>query len=252
VCGRFTLELTDLHELPEWLGIERDLIAEWRPRYNIAPSQDAPILVGGLARTLLSARWGLLPVFAKTPADGNRMINARVETVARLPAFREAFRSKRCVVPATGFYEWRGTHRAPRQPFWIHPPQGGVLALAGLWSTWVSKDGEVIESFSIVTTEARGAVRELHDRMPLFLPPVSLERWLAPGAINPGELTQLIEAGSHTELATREVDPRVNSSIPDDPACIAPRATSAARSPQLSLFELAGAADAGLYDPDKK
>src|SRR5262245_3887915 len=131
MCGRFTLDLVDLSELPEWLAADHELVVDWQPRFNIAPSQQAPILLARPERTLLGARWGLLPKFVREPAEGNRFINARVETIAKASAFRDSFRHRRCVVPATGFFEWRDGPK-PRQPYFIHPSEGRVLPLAGL------------------------------------------------------------------------------------------------------------------------
>jgi putative SOS response-associated peptidase YedK len=254
MCGRFTLDLVDLSELPEWLAADHVRVGEWQPRYNIAPSQTVPVLVAtGAERTLLAARWGFLPRWAQEPAVGNRMINARVESVARSPAFRAAFRNHRCVVPATGFFEW-GDGPRPRQPFFIHPSAGGVIALAGVWGTWISQEGEAIDSFSIVTTAARGVVSELHDRMPLILPSSAIERWLGPEPIGPDELERIIQSSDASELTAHPVTTRVNSSRVDDPELIAPMADSDRHAPaQLSLLaDLVRGRGAELDEPHKK
>jgi putative SOS response-associated peptidase YedK len=222
LCGRFALELIDLSELPEWLAADHELATGWQPRFNIAPSQDAPILLARPGRALVGARWGLLPKFAREPAAGNRFINARVETVAKASAFRDSFRERRCVVPATGFFEWRAGPK-PRQPYFIHPSEGRVLPLAGLWSTWVSKHGEAIDSFTIVTTEARGVVRGIHDRMPLVLTRGEIDRWLSNDAIPETELRRIVDAGAETALEAYEVSTKVNSSKVDEPSLTVPK-----------------------------
>jgi putative SOS response-associated peptidase YedK len=236
MCGRFALDLVDLSELPEWLAAEHDLVVDWQPRFNIAPSLRVPILLARPERTLLAARWGLLPPFAREPAAGNRFINARVETIAKASAFRDSFRHRRCVVPATGFFEWRDGPK-PRQPYFIHPSEGGILPLAGLWSTWVSKHGEAIDSFTIITTEARGVVRGLHDRMPLVLPRGDIDRWLSPDPIADGELRRIVDTGSDTALQAHEVSSRINSSKVDEPSLIVPKDEEQEPVPaQLSLY----------------
>lgn len=240
MCGRFTLHLAELGDLRALLGVQRLLIAEWQPRYNIAPGQLAPVVVGGEERTLLPLRWGMLAgEGGRAPDRQPSRINARVESVARAPMFRDAFRAHRCVVPATGFFEWRAaTGQRRKQPFWIRPAGGGAIALAGVWSSQVSADGEVIESFAIVTTDAHGVVRGIHDRMPLSLHGRDVERWLGAGTIASDALQQLVERSAHSDseqLVAHAVDPRVvNSSAQDEPECIAPAAEQAER--QLDMF----------------
>jgi putative SOS response-associated peptidase YedK len=242
VCGRFTLHLAGLGELQARLGVQRILITDWRPRYNIAPGQLAPVVRGFEPRTLGALHWGLIPHWAKSQRDGTRPINARVESIASRPSFREAFGQRRCIVPATGYFEWRVVPgQKAKQPVWIRPRDAGILALAGLWESWVSPAGEVIESFAIVTTDAQGALREIHARMPLELRGHAVDRWLRPGRLDPSELATLVVAAQAVaHLNLQDVDRRVGSPDFDEPICIAPAApagTLADSGNQLGLFD---------------
>ena len=239
MCGRFTLHLADLGELRARLGIQRILISDWRPRYNIAPSQLAPVVRGFEQRTLEALLWGLIPHWRKGQRGGNRPINARVESLATRPSFREAFAQRRCIVPATGYFEWRVVPgQKAKQPVWIRPRNAGVLALAGLWESWVSPDGEVLESFAIVTTDAQGALRDIHDRMPLELRGQAIERWLRPEGLGEAELEALVlGARPVAHLDLQDVDRRVGSPDFDEPSCIAPPSPIAVGTKkQLGLF----------------
>jgi putative SOS response-associated peptidase YedK len=238
MCGRYTLHVAKLSELKALLGVQRVLVADWKPRYNIAPTQDAPVVIDNGERALVSLRWGLIPPWADSPSIGTRSINARVETIAELPTFKRAFASRRCIVPATGYFEWRSQGgKAPKQPLWIRPRDGSLLALAGLWETWHTPDGEEIESFAIVTTEALGELREIHDRMPLELRDAAIEAWLRPGIMSGSALAELVRGASIDQLAVSAVDTRVSSPFNDDPGCIEPPSTDAAQGKQLGLFD---------------
>jgi putative SOS response-associated peptidase YedK len=241
MCGRYTLHLQQLDELRALLGLQKNLISSWQPRYNIAPTQLAPVVLARGERTLQALRWGLIPSWAKDARVGNRLINARVESIASRPSFREAFRARRCVAPATGYFEWRAMPgERVKQPVWIRPNEGGIMALAGVHESWVSKDGEVVDSFAIVTTTAIGSLREIHDRMPLELRGAGIERWLEPGSISDVELADLVQSAHDvTHLGAQEVDRRVSSPAVDDPGCIAPlvRQPEAGPRKQLGLFD---------------
>lgn len=204
MCGRFTLTEKDLVRLARALGaaVEPALAAAWRPRFNVAPGQQALLLrdAGGLR--VEGARFGLGG--GATPLR----FNARVETAAERPAFRAAWATRRCVVPADGFYEWEGAARA-RRPIWFHDPAGRPLLLAALFE---DEGGGL--AFSILTTPARGAVAALHDRMPVLVPPHGLRDWLGGGAAPP--------PGPDDALAARPVSARVNAVANDDEACLEP------------------------------
>ena len=154
------------------------------PRYNIAPTQDIAAIreAEGGARELVMLRWGLVPSWARDPAIGNRMINARAETVAEKPAYRAAFRRRRCLVLADGFYEWRA-EAVGKTPYLVSLASGSPFALAGLWERWVSREtGESVESATLITTAANEFMAAVHHRMPVILEPEGADRWLAGGA----------------------------------------------------------------------
>ena len=155
-----------------------------RARYNVAPGQSIPVVrtqPGPRARQIVEMHWGLVPSWATDPAIGHRMINARTETAAQKPAFREAFKHRRCLIPVDGFYEW--THAAGRkQPYFIRLKDPGVFALAGLWETWRKPDRTALESCTILTTAANNLIKPLHDRMPVILAPPTHDQWLDPAA----------------------------------------------------------------------
>jgi len=154
-----------------------------RKRFNIAPTQEAPVVraADGGARAVAMLRWGLVPSWAKELAIGTKMINARSETVEEKPSFRNAFRHRRCIVPATGFFEWQG-EPGRKQPFAITVSDRPLIAFAGLWESWRPKDGDPVETFTILTTDANAAVAAIHDRMPVILPEADREAWLTASA----------------------------------------------------------------------
>lgn len=218
MCGRFTLsasgeELARQFELPESI--------EMQPRFNIAPTQDVVSIVADDAgrRSSTTHRWGLIPFWARDPAIGSRMINARSETVADKRAFREPLRKRRCIVPADGFYEWsRGG--ASHGPHWIHPAGEGLLGFAGLWDRWKTQEGDVIESCTLLTTDANAVLRPIHDRMPVILARDCYAQWLDPRA-PAATLMPLLAPCPEEWLARTPVGPRVNDVRYDDPLCLA-------------------------------
>jgi putative SOS response-associated peptidase YedK len=187
------------------------------PRYNLAPSQPAPVIRcarDSAERHLDMLRWGLVPFWADDPQVGYRMINARCESVAEKPAYREAFASRRCLVPADGFFEWR-TEGGRKQPYFIHHADGELLAFAGLWERW-RRGEERLESFTIVTAPANGRVRELHDRMPAIIPPEKFGQWLDPEVQDAGTLRTLLGPAPDELLSMHAVSRRVNRPENDD------------------------------------
>ena len=187
-------------------------------RYNIAPTQEAPVIrVGGDgAREVAMLRWGLVPPWAKDLAAGTKMINARRETVAEKPAFREALRKRRCIVPASGFYEWKGPP-GRKQPYAVTVPGEPVVALAGLWESWRSPAGEAVQTFAIVTTDANPAVAQIHDRMPVILPMEKIDAWLS-GSPEEAGAALTPYAG---EVKLRAVSRYVSNSRAEGPQCLA-------------------------------
>lgn len=175
MCGRYSLTHT-AEEIASRFDVTAP--AEYAPRYNVAPTQVMPVVrADGDRRQLARLRWGLVPFWAKDRTIGNRMINARSETASEKPAFRAAFRRRRCLVPADSFYEWV-EHEGKKWPIRISFDGGELGAFAGLWERWSSPDGEVVESYTILTTDADPVLSELHDRMPLWAPEQFWQQWL--------------------------------------------------------------------------
>lgn len=217
MCGRYALDV-DPGILKEHFGLSST--PELARRYNIAPTQPAPIVrCENAGRTLRLLRWGLIPHWAKDVKIGHRMINARAESVASKPAFREAFRLRRCLVPASGFFEWKRENGGKR-PFYIHRTDGMPLAMAGLWERWRDPSGEEIESFTILTVPADSRISRLHDRMPCILPADAYDAWLDPDLHGPAALMDLLRAPCTRELEAYPVSPIVNNPAHDSPACV--------------------------------
>lgn len=224
MCGRYTLT-QDQEALQVALGIEG--LIHPRPRYNVAPSQEMPALIRGEdGAAPARLRWGLIPSWARDPAIANRLINARAETAHSKPSFRSAFRSGRCLIPADGFFEWL---KGPggKRPFRVHLESEEPFTLAGLAERWESPSGEVIETFTILTTDASESISGIHPRMPVILAPEERDPWLNPST-DPDRLRALLRPypdpgpGHPGALAVQEVSTRVNSPAHDDPGCLAP------------------------------
>ncbi|MFH1262746.1 MAG: SOS response-associated peptidase [Pseudomonadota bacterium] len=200
MCGRFTLTTPDFKTVVTSLGAEAraEDFPLYRPRFNIAPSDRHWILIDRESkRRLLPATWGF---------SDDSFINARIETAAIKPTFREAFRSRRCVIPADGFYEWTGAKGAKR-PFWFHAPRGELTCFAGLFEERAGY------RFTILTTAANAVVAPVHPRMPVIVSPRDYDRWIEAGEVVPSEL--------NANLSARPVSQRVNSTRNDDPSCLA-------------------------------
>lgn len=223
MCGRFSLGTPattlaaqfELFEVPAWV-----------PRYNIAPTQQAPTVVRATlhpARQFTLHRWGLIPPWAKDPGIGSQLINARAETVATKPAFRKAFRERRCLILADGFYEWQrlGRHK---QPFYIRMRDGWPFAFAGLREHWEGSEGVAIDSCTILTTTANELVGTLHERMPVILTPEDFGLWLDPGVQEIERLQSLLRPYPSEEMTAYPVSTRVNNPTNDSPECVEPTA----------------------------
>jgi putative SOS response-associated peptidase YedK len=218
MCGRYTLGVS-----PARIAEVFELADEpaFQPRFNIAPTQDAPVVVAtGAGRRLELRRFGLVPHWAGDPRIGSRLLNARAESVAEKPAFRDAYRRHRCLVPADGFYEWKPQGRR-RQPFHVRRRDEQPFAMAGVCDTWHARQPDAIASFAILTTEADALVRPIHDRMPLILAPGEWSAWLDPGTA-PDRLGALLARPQAPGFEAYAVDPRVNSPHVDDPSCREP------------------------------
>ncbi len=220
MCGRYSLTtpaeaLVDLFDAGPLDG--------FAPRYNIAPTQTVPVvrLDEDGERQWAWLRWGLVPSWAKDPSIGNRMINARAETVAEKPSFRSAFRRRRCLVPSDGFYEWRKTG-GQSQPMRIELAGAEPLAFAGLWERWRGDGDQVIESFTILTTEANRDLAAIHHRMPVILPPEQHDGWLKFDAGDTELLRAMLVPYQARGLVARPVSRHVNNPRNDDPTCLEP------------------------------
>jgi len=224
MCGRYTVTSPG-QVIAEAFGVDDPV--ELAPRYNVCPGQDVPVVRlarDGETRRIDLVRWGLVPFFAKDPGPAARMINARAETAATSPAFREALRRRRCLVPADGFYEWQGAGRGRKQPFYVRREDGRPLAFAGLWERWRGKDGTKLDSCTILTTTPNELLAGIHDRMPVVVPPDAYARWLDRDLQDVEELRPLLATPPAAGLAAYPVGLHVNDPKHDDPQCIAPLA----------------------------
>jgi len=219
MCGRFTLGAT-----AATLAAQFDLanVPTWTPHYNIAPTQEVLVVLQPSPQANREARlhrWGLIPPWAKDPSIGNRMINARAETVATKPAFRRAFKERRCLLLADGLYEWQRQERR-KQPFYIRLRDGRPFAFAGLWEHWEGSEGMAIQSCTILTTTSNEVVGRIHDRMPVILSPTDYDRWLDPSIQEPAVLQTLLRPYPADEMMAYPVSTRVNNPANDSPECV--------------------------------
>ena len=221
MCGRFSQTAS-----PEVIAQQFHLTDPplFTSRYNIAPSQPiAAIRIDPdtATRTLVMLRWGLIPSWAKDPKIGNQCINAKAETVAEKPSFRSAFKKRRCLVVATGFYEWQVQGRV-KQPMWIGLRSKQPFAFAGLWEHWAPAEGEPLETCTIITTEPNELMQPIHNRMPVILPPVFYNQWLDPTFQRVERLNALLRPYPSEKLTAYPVSTLVNNPRHDDPQCLEP------------------------------
>jgi len=218
MCGRFTL-VSPFVAVAE--RFRAAVPAGLRPRYNIAPGQDVLCVVADGARRIEPMRWGLIPSWAKDPAIGSRLINARAETLAEKPSFRRAFANRRCLVAADGFYEWRRAGRR-KVPVYIFLKSRKPFGFAGLYETWKAPDGNEIRTCTVVTTEANELVRPIHERMPVIVPGPLEDLWLDPAEKDRGLLESVLRPYPAEEMDAYDVTPAVNNVSHDGPDCILP------------------------------
>lgn len=227
MCGRYALN-ANLNEIIERFGVVKTPQGvALEPRFNVAPGQANPVVVGDSERTLALMQWGLVPGWAKEPKSDYSTINARVETVAEKPTYRGPLRSRRCLVPATGYYEWQaqaGAGRGAKQPFFMQLADGDaeLFAFAGLYDVWRGPDGQELYSYAILTTEATPQLAAVHARMPLILPRAAEERWLDPQLSDPLRLLERIQPPPADRVRLYPVSTEVNNTANDTPALIAP------------------------------
>jgi putative SOS response-associated peptidase YedK len=226
MCGRFTIR-APASVIAGQFALSG--LPPFTPRYNVAPSQPVPVV--RLApdgkrpgRELVWLRWGLVPSWAKDPAIGNRMINARAETAAGKPAFRAAMKRRRCLVAADGFYEWqsRGSGRR-KQPYFIHRRDDAPFAFAGLWESWEGADHSYLETCTVLTTDANDLMRPIHHRMPVILPPENYVRWLDVSTSDAATLAPLLQPAPNEPFEALPVDTYVNRPDNEGPKCIEPQ-----------------------------
>lgn len=242
MCCRYLLLQQHLRQILERLGVT--LSAEFLSRYNIAPGTDIPAVrpkspgkgaaAGG--RELTGLHWGLVPSWARD-ADGTGLINARAETLEAKPSFRDALRSRRCIIPASGFYEWKAVGRS-RQPWLFRRRDEQPFGLAGLWESWRTPDGSLLQSCAVITSEPNELMRPIHHRMPVMLHAGQFDAWLDPRATSADRLAPLLRPANAAEMTAVALQPRVNQVQNDDPDCLQPAGSptnSIAPAAQLSL-----------------
>ncbi len=224
MCGRYTIkapvaQLATLFDVLDPPPVP--------PRYNVAPTQSVPVVrlnPEHNRREIALLRWGLIPGWAKDAAIGNRMINARAESVADKPSFRSAFKKRRCLVVADGFYEWQKTN-GKKQPYYIGLKDGSPFAFASLWEHWRDPEDKPVETFTIITTDANELVKPIHNRMPVILQPKDYQEWLDPGVEDKVELQKLLQPYPSEAMTAYPVSLLVNNPKNEDPECVAPLKT---------------------------
>jgi putative SOS response-associated peptidase YedK len=234
MCNRYRLTHPQ-HDLAERFLARNEI--DDAPRYNIAPTQ--PVIIvrkehAQKSRHFTTMRWGLIPHWAKDASIGTRTLNARSETVTKLPAFRESIFTKRCLVPADGFYEWRKMGSV-KQPYCFEVGEGEIFAFAGLWDEWRSPEGEVIESCTILTTTPNRLVADMHDRMPVIVPPDKYDVWLDPDVTDFNAIKDILKPYDADQMRRYPVSTRLNNSKNEGADAAAPVALDTA------LFESGGA-----------
>jgi len=224
MCGRFTLTTTPADLAEAFPDVE--LPVDLAPRYNIAPSQPVAVIANTAVKRVELYRWGLIPSWAKDASIGDRMINARAETLAEKPSFRAIFRKRRCLVLADGFYEWKQEPGGRQKtPMYVRLASGRPFAFAGLWDVWRPADGEPVHSCTIVTTAPNELMQMIHTRMPVIVDPAAYALWLNPSEAAPADLAPLLKPYPAGGMTAYAVSRYVNRPQNDSPACIAPADT---------------------------
>jgi putative SOS response-associated peptidase YedK len=222
MCGRYRLSrrkqiIAEHFETADWQD-------DWNPRFNIAPTQSVPVVrqhPKEPLRQIATMRWGLIPSWAKDTSGAARMINARSETAATKPAFRDPLRYRRCLIPADGFYEWQRTSTS-KQPFCFDVGNGGLFAFAGLWERWRDPSGQWVKSCAILTTTPNAVTSAIHDRMPVILDPDSYALWLDPGKTDAKIVSELLKPYDAKSMRSYPVNMRINLVANDDEDCSRP------------------------------
>ena len=219
MCGRYRLSrrkqiIEEFFDTSPWDD-------EWSPRYNIAPTQTVPVIrqhPKESVRQITGMRWGLIPNWAQDPSIATGTINAKSETAAGKPAFRDPMKFRRCLIPADGFYEWKKTG-GTRQPFCFEVAEGSLFAFAGLWDGWKDRSGNWVRTCTILTTTPNAVTGAVHNRMPVILDPRSYDRWLDPGMQNVNSIFNLLKPYDAGQMRCYPVSTRINSVANDDASC---------------------------------
>jgi putative SOS response-associated peptidase YedK len=220
MCGRFVL-FSSLEEIREAFAVQQ-VRYQLEPSYNVAPTQSVAVVVQREGvNTLERMRWGLIPAWAKDPAIGSRMINARAETVGEKPSFKRPLKDRRCLVVANGFYEWQKTGQA-KIPMFIRLKSGQPFGFAGLYDVWTSPEGEAVASCTIITTSANDLMQPIHDRMPVILPRSQESTWLNPAIQSAADVLPLLVPYSAAEMEAYAVSRLVNSPENNSPDLVRP------------------------------
>ncbi|MEX0331277.1 MAG: SOS response-associated peptidase [Puniceicoccaceae bacterium] len=239
MCGRYTLSIGHEALARAFLAeFAEELKTSWKSRYNIPPGTGVLAIhedrdKGGRKADIF--HWGLVPGWAKDPNIGYKLINARAETIGEKPSYRDAYRYRRCLVPASGFYEWDRT-KSPRQPYYFHSRKMDFMAMAGIWEHWLHPCGSEILSVSLITTAANKTVGSIHHRMPVLLEPANWDRWLDTANVNGEGLRELMVPADDDFLEAQPVSTRVNKTDADDPELLEAVMLDDAPDGQLDLF----------------
>jgi|SRR5215213_5786218 len=214
MCGRFTRSQS-IQAIAEEFGIGQ-VSCNLGPSFNIAPTQKVAVIITDGVKQLVPVRWGLVPSWAKDPSVGSKMINARAETITEKASYRNAFKKRRCLVVADGFYEWQNTGEA-RKPVYIRLKSGKPFGFAGLYEVWKSPEGEEITTCTIITTEANELMKPIHERMPVIIPKEHQDKWLDPSTNDQGQLLDMLRPNPAEEMEAHPVSKRVNSPSNNSP-----------------------------------
>jgi len=218
MCGRFA-QADPLEILAQQFALE-EVFVDLSPRYNVAPGQQVAVILKEEKRVMVDLKWGLVPFWAKDPSIGNRMINARAETVREKPSYKNAIKKRRCLIPASGFYEWKKDGKA-KVPHYFRLKSGKPFGLAGLWETWKDPDGQMLKTFTILTTEPNALAARVHNRMPVIIPENGYATWL--DIANPPEAVQaLLAPYPPDEMEAYPVSTMVNSPANDTEELVRP------------------------------
>ncbi len=221
MCGRFVL-IADPNLIQQEFNLST--APDMAMRYNIAPTQTLPVIINDKADEVSYLRWGLVPSWAKDAAGAAKMNNARSETAAEKPSFRTPFKRRRCLIPASGFYEWQVREKG-KAPMFIHLKNREVFGMAGLWDVWRSPEGEELRTFSILTTDGNDFMQPIHDRMPVILRREDYALWLSTDDVPVDKLKALMKPYDSSDMTAYEVSKVVNNARMDTPECIAPLAS---------------------------